>query len=503
MPYTLAELVEGLVEGSVPRTTTVAGICVDSRQVVAGELFLALASDPVAARHHIDQAIARGAAAVVTTESIARHMATDAAVVIGVPDVTTAAGRIADRFYAHPSSRMTVIGVTGTNGKTSVSHYLAYALQRIPQLQEQPVCGLLGTLGYGTYGRLQSGLLTTPDVLSVHAQLDRIFAEGARHTVMEVSSHGLAQGRVAGVDFDIGVFTNLSREHLDYHADMREYGETKRQLFLTPGMRAAVINADDEFGRSLLGRLPDSLKVYAYSLSGATEGLDASITPVCGRVTAAHRYSLTLKASALGVEAEFFAPLLGQFNAHNLLAALATLVACGVDTDVAANALRNVPAVPGRMQSFGGTDSEPLVVVDYSHTPDGLCAALTALREQCTGRLWCVFGCGGDRDRGKRPEMGAAAAALADRIVLTDDNPRSEDGDDIIDDIKPGIGASSHCEIIRDRADAIAFAINHAAAADTVLVAGKGHEPYQEINGVRRPFSDAASVRLALRGRGS
>jgi UDP-N-acetylmuramoyl-L-alanyl-D-glutamate--2,6-diaminopimelate ligase len=353
------------------------------------------------------------------------------------------------------------------------------------------------------YGALRAGVLTTPDTLSVHALLAEIADAGAEHAVMEVSSHGLAQGRVAAVEFNVGVFTNLSRDHLDFHADMHEYGEAKRQLFAVPTLSAAVVNADDEFGRELIRRMPETVQTFAYGLQFDPRELGEKVTPVCGRVVAAHRYSLTLEVNSSGVQAEFSAPLLGRFNALNLLAALGSLLACGVSLDVAAVALRNVPPVPGRMESFGGTDTEPLVVVDYSHTPDSLRTALGALREQSTGRLWCVFGCGGDRDTGKRAQMAAAAAELSDQMIITDDNPRTEDGDQIVADIVLGVPEQTEFQIVRDRLQAITQAVQSAAPRDTVLVAGKGHEPYQEINGLRRPFSDTASVRLALRGRHS
>ena len=503
MPYTVDELLDGLVSGVVAEGVTVSGICSDSRQVDVGDLFLALADSVEASKKHVREAILRGAGAVVVSERLAGSIESGDVCVIAVADVCEAAGRIAHRFYAYPSRRLSLVGVTGTNGKTSVSHYVAHALQQVPRAGDKPLCGLLGTLGYGLYGALRAGVLTTPDTLSVHALLAEIADAGAEHAVMEVSSHGLAQGRVAAVEFNVGVFTNLSRDHLDFHADMHEYGEAKRQLFAVPTLSAAVVNADDEFGRELIRRMPETVQTFAYGLQFDPRELGEKVTPVCGRVVAAHRYSLTLEVNSSGVQAEFSAPLLGRFNALNLLAALGSLLACGVSLDVAAVALRNVPPVPGRMESFGGTDTEPLVVVDYSHTPDSLRTALGALREQSTGRLWCVFGCGGDRDTGKRAQMAAAAAELSDQIIITDDNPRTEDGDQIVADIVLGVPEQTEFQIVRDRLQAITQAVQSAAPRDTVLVAGKGHEPYQEINGLRRPFSDTASVRLALRGRHS
>lgn len=499
MSYRFDELVEGFVNFDGAHELSVNGVCSDSRAVSPGDLFLSLATDTDACRTHVEQAFARGAVAALVANEVRSALENRFSTLIGVDDVSACAGAVASRFYGQPSRAMTVIGVTGTNGKTSVAHYIAYALGRLSFDGRTTPCGLLGTLGYGLYGRLSSGVLTMPDTLSIHALLAQIEADGARHAVMEVSSHGLAQGRHAGVEFDVGVFTNLSRDHLDYHADMREYGETKRKLFETNGLKAAVVNADDEHGRSIIERMPSGVDIFAYSLNGDPSGLGRDLTPVCGRVVTAHRYSLTLEVSASGVQAEFSAPLLGEFNASNLLAALSSLLACGVSADVAATALRNVPAVAGRMESFGGTEHEPLVVVDYSHTPDSLKTALEALRPQCAGALWCVFGCGGDRDRGKRPEMAEVAQRLADRLLVTDDNPRTESGDDIVTDIVSGFSEGAAYDIKRDRAKAIATAVSAAHPRDTVLIAGKGHEPYQEVKGVRRPFSDAACVRLALR----
>ena len=503
MPYTVAELLAGLDADVTDRETTVTGICSDSRQVGAGELFLALSPCAQQAEAHVREALSRGAAAVVIGEGLSRVVDAGDSPVIVVKDVCETAGRIAHRFFAKPSSQLSMVGVTGTNGKTSVSQYIAHALSQVPRAGDKALCGVLGTLGYGLHTQLRAGNLTTPDTLTVHAMLADFVAADAEHAVMEVSSHGLSQGRVCGVEFDTAVFTNLSRDHLDFHADMRAYADAKRQLFQWPGLSSAVINADDEFGRELIAQMPSSVKTYAYGLEPMPADLAETVTPVCGRVVAAHRYSLTLEVHASGVQAEFSAALLGRFNALNLLAAVGTLLASGVSLDVAAAVLKSVPNVPGRMQSFGGTDTQPLVVVDYSHTPDSLRNALMALREQATGELWCVFGCGGDRDRGKREQMGAEAALLSDRIFITDDNPRSEDGDLIVADILPGIPDGSNYTVDRDRASAIECAVRMAGPRDTVLVAGKGHEPYQEVGGERRPFSDAACVRLALRGRES
>ncbi len=310
---------------------------------------------------------------------------------------------------------------------------------------------------------------------------------------MEVSSHALDQGRVAGLRFATGAFTNLSRDHLDYHGDMDAYAEAKARLFAWPGLESAVINRDDPYGRSFIARL-EGARLVTFGTGGA-DGLP-------GQHLTAHAISLSREGIEIEVEGPFgkaplYAPLAGRFNASNLLAALGVLLAEGIDGVEALRRLASVRAVPGRMEPFGGR-GQPLAVVDYAHTPDALAKALEALRAQVRGRLWCVFGCGGDRDPGKRALMGAQAATGADSLVVTDDNPRGEDGDRIVEDILAGIPASTPVTVERDRLAAIRAAVAAAGPDDAVLVAGKGHETYQEIAGIRRPFSDASAVRAAL-----
>ena len=496
--WTVKSLLGGIVDPSSGLSDdTVTDLCIDSRVAKPGDLFLAVASDTDSAKAHIQQAIKKGAVAVVTNAHPGDDTPSGIALfrTNAMPNV---AGLIADRFYAQPSRQMRVIGVTGTNGKTSVSHYIAHGLKRY---QPDTACGLLGTLGYGLFGDLRPDLLTTPDVLTVHRELAALRSAGAETVVMEVSSHALDQQRVAGVDFTLAVLTNLTRDHLDYHVDMAAYGASKRKLFTRAELRGVVVNADDQFGRSLIPTIPPGLPVYAYGLASPDISLETnpSITPVCGRVFAAHRYSLALGVHTPSAQADFSAPVLGRFNASNLLAGLAVLLACGVGLEEAARCLSDVPGVPGRMESFGGVGGQPLVVVDYSHTPDSLHTALEALRELPTERIWCVFGCGGDRDNGKRAQMAAAAAYWADELIITDDNPRTENADAIVADIEEGLPAGVDATVLRDRGQAIRHAISNASAHDTILIAGKGHEPYQEVNGVRRPFSDAAVVRIALR----
>jgi len=477
----------------------VGGLALDSRAVRAGDVFFARAGQRTSGERHVAEAIAAGAAAIVCERpaGAAVWVPGDGVPRIGVPDLDRCIGLVANRFHGEPSAALRVIGITGTNGKTSVSQFVAATLAA------GGPCGVVGTLGHGLHGALRPHAHTTPDVLATHALLAEMVAGGARHAVMEVSSHGLHQGRVAGVRFDTAVFTNLSHDHLDYHGTMSEYGATKRRLFETPGLRAAVVNLDDAFGRTLPAAVAAGVQVWGYALArehaGETgAGQSAGELPaVRGRLLDATPRGLRLQVSTPRGEGELAARLVGPFNASNLLAALAALLVQGLPLDTALARLAEAEPVPGRMQPFGG-DTRPLVVVDYAHTPEALAQALAAVRAHCRGRLWCVFGCGGERDRAKRPLMGRIAAEGADAVVVTDDNPRGEDGAGIVDDILAGVSGNARVHVERDRAAAIRLALEGSRAGDVVLVAGKGHEPYQEVAGVRRAYSDAAAVRAAL-----
>ncbi len=472
----------------------------DSREVGAGDLFFARAGSRVDGRGFIDAACAAGAAAVVFEgeESPQRHPS--GAWLIPVADLPECMGRAAARFHAHPSRSLRVVGVTGTNGKTSVSHFVARAMTRLSG--DASRCEVLGTLGYGSLDHLEPSSLTTPDSINVHRQLAEMKGNGAQQVVMEVSSHALHQGRVAGVRFNTAVFTNLSRDHLDYHGDMEAYGQSKRRLFETRDLVFAVINLDDAFGRRLLSAVPESVRLICHRLAG--NGKPEAAPGYRSRLEIVGRLEL-LGASGLEIVVHtpwgggvIRSPLLGRFNAENLLAALSVLLTLDVPLEAACRALSSVEPVTGRMQCLGGTERRPLVVIDYAHTPVALEGVLRALRDQSRGRLWCVFGCGGERDRGKRPQMGAVASALADSLVITDDNPRSEDGWRIIEEIREGVSDSRPVRIERDRRSALRFAVEHAASEDVVLVAGKGHETWQEADGVCRPFSDEAEVSRLL-----
>jgi UDP-N-acetylmuramoyl-L-alanyl-D-glutamate--2,6-diaminopimelate ligase len=413
------------------------------------------------------------------------------------------AGEIASRVYGYPSRRLSVIGVTGTNGKTTCSQWIAQALARSGRR-----CAVIGTLGYGLRLPLKPLVNTTPDALWLHAQLADFARRGAQAVAMEVSSIGLDQDRVAGVEFDTALFTNLSRDHLEYHRTLRRYREAKARLFAWETLRHAVVNLDDGFGAELASRIRrPGLKVIGYGF-GAGGGARSARIAGAHLVTGAHGVSFDVRTP--WGSARVASPVLGRYNAANLLGTLAVLLASGIPLRRAVATLATLRPAAGRLQRLGG-GSKPLVLVDYAHTPDALKQVLTTLREVLVdgsritdhgSRLFCVFGCGGDRDQGKRPLMGRVAAQLADQVIVTSDNPRSEDPRRIIADIMAGAGGRREGVAIEaDRGRAIRRAVAQARRGDIVLVAGKGHESYQEVRGAMRPFSDAAVSRQALAGR--
>lgn len=452
-------------------------LTLDSRKVGPGCLFVAVPGAQQDGRDFILQAVERGAAAVAFEcadgfEPPAVEHA--ACVFLPVAGLAAQVSAIAGRFYHQPDRELGVIGITGTNGKTSVSQMLAQALNRL----DQP-CGVIGTLGSGLLDQLQTHGMTTPDAISVQRQLAQMHADGARWVSMEVSSHALDQARVAAIDFTLAIFTNLSRDHLDYHGDMSNYAAAKARLFARP-LKAAVVNADDPAAARMLldcaapvirfSQQDPGVELYAADVTQDADGLHARL---CYQ---SQSYPL-------------HSPLLGRFNLSNLLAVGAGLLAVGIKPEQALELLSGLQAPAGRMQRFGGA-GQPLVVVDYAHTPDALIQVLAALRAHTSGRLVCVFGCGGDRDRGKRPLMASAVEQQADALVLTDDNPRTEPSAQIIADMRAGLQQPDQAVAITPRSLAIQQTIARASASDVILIAGKGHEDYQEIHGVRHPYSD-------------
>lgn len=496
-PVDLRTLLAGIVDVSDAANRAIHGIAVDSRDVTPGALFIAYPGLRTHGLVFARDAVARGATAIVydapPADAAWRTPARDV-VFIEVRDLAQQAGRIAARFHRYPSRDMKVIGITGTNGKTSCSQFLAGALHH-----DAP-CGVIGTLGNGCYGNLADTTHTTPDAVRLQALFAGFRAHGARYAVMEVSSHALDQGRVRDIAFDGAVFTNLTHEHLDYHGHMDAYAAAKQRLFETPGLRFAVINLDDAFGRRLVDVIDNTVTMIGYTVNDAPLPAHAqTLQRIAGTVTRIDLDGLEVQVHTPWGDGTVRSPLLGRFNAANLLAVLGGLLAMDVPFEAALARVSAATTVPGRMERFGGSAGQPLVVVDYAHTPDALEQVLSSLREHCGAMLWCVFGCGGDRDRGKRPLMGNVAERYADRVVLTDDNPRTEDGDTIIAQIRAGMQRPDAAVVERRRPAAIAHAVRTAGAGDVVLVAGKGHEEYQLIGIERIPYSDRREVAALVR----
>ncbi len=468
----------------------------DSRSVQRGDTFVAYRGMQADGRNFIAQAIERGANAVIWEAQEFKWNNEWHVPNLAVHDLRHQAGLIADRVYGHPSRKLWMVGVTGTNGKTSISHWLARTYTALGRKG-----AVLGTVGNGFPGTLQATVNTTPDALIVHGLLAEYEREGAQTVTMEVSSHALTQGRVNGVNFDVALLTNLTRDHLDFHGDMQSYAAAKRRLFDWEKLKHAVLNLDDPFGADLAEQLKDkSVEVIGYGLNRDSLELAErlGIRMVYGTLAQMDAQGLILQLHTSWGTAAMQSKLIGRFNASNLLGALAVLLVSEIDINDAVRELGLQKAVAGRMQTLGGKDT-PAVVVDYAHTPDALEKVLNTLREVTEpsgGKLICVFGCGGDRDRGKRPMMGTVASKFADVRIITNDNPRSEEPREIINAIITGM--QGDFQVIEDRAKAITYAINKAQANDTVLLAGKGHEDYQEIKGERQPFSDSEIAHRVL-----
>jgi UDP-N-acetylmuramoyl-L-alanyl-D-glutamate--2,6-diaminopimelate ligase len=484
----------------------VGGLSADSRGVQAGDVFVAYPGHGgrTDGRKFIPDALARGAAGVLWERAGFDWRNEWRVPNVAVEGLKPLVGAIASEVYGFPSEALFMAGVTGTNGKTSVSQWIAQALQACGK-----PCGVIGTLGVALAGSdtafpgAGDAANTTPDAIVLQRTLKDLNAAGAVACAMEVSSIGLDQARVAGVAFDCAVFTNFTRDHLDYHASMQAYEAAKTRLFLEPGLEHVVINLDDPMGIRLMAKTADRLDRIAYCIEGRSPV--AEFVEDEGRLTASDirfdeqgaRFTVTSPWGAAAIAA----PVWGEFNVSNLLAVIGTLIAAGVPFDAAAHAVQTIRAVPGRMNALGGVDA-PLVVIDYAHTPDALEKALATLRplaDARQGALRVVFGCGGDRDPGKRPLMGQVAERRADAVMLTSDNPRFEAPEVIIAAIAAGMG-KPHL-VVADRAQAIARAVGGAGVHDLVLIAGKGHERYQDIGGRKLPFSDHDAARSALQNR--
>lgn len=483
----LRSLLEGLADAP---DAEIGGVEMDSRRVGHGDLFLACRGRGQHGLSYAEQALEQGAAAI-AWEPAEGWSAPQAGVpVVAVPGLSARVGEIAARFYGHGSRHLYTVGVTGTDGKTSTAHLVAQALDRLGR-----DCVYVGTLGTGRAGSIASGDHTTPDPVSLQRLLAHQHELGAVACAMEVSSHALDQARVSGVEFDVAVLTNITRDHLDYHGTVEHYAAAKRRLFEREGLRALVLNRDDVRGAAWADELAGHPGITRYGLDG---GVPREGAYVIGRGLRLHERGIELQIDSSWGQATLHSRLLGRFNAYNLLAALASVLHGGFTLQQAVAALGEASTVPGRMEAFRGPASPALVVVDYAHTPGALAAALSAARAHTAQALWCVFGCGGDRDRGKRPLMGRAAAEGADRVVVTDDNPRSEDPAAIVAEIRAGMSGAAAVRVIHSRTEAIAAAVQGAGPGDTVLVAGKGHEDYQIYGAERRHYSDRAYVAQLL-----
>ncbi|MGE0625278.1 MAG: UDP-N-acetylmuramoyl-L-alanyl-D-glutamate--2,6-diaminopimelate ligase [Pseudomonadales bacterium] len=470
----LAQVLEGMTDRipAAARTLDVSGMTDDSRQVRPGDLFVAVSGGAADGHAYLADAVAAGAVAVLAERN---ETAVNVPVIV-LEDLKRRRGTLAARVYGEPSAQMTCVGVTGTNGKTSIACFVAELAGC-----EGEAAGYMGTIGWGRLGALEASGLTTESAITVQRRLAGFREQGIDWAVLEVSSHALDQHRVDAVAFDYAVFSNLTRDHLDYHQDFDSYGRAKARLFRFPGLEAAIVNIDDPFGRTLAADLEGQVRVVSYGASADADirwsDLEFRASGVTGRI-----------ATPWG-EGRFELPLYGDFSVANAAAALGVLCATGRSFPRVLAALAGLSAVPGRMEFFPG---RPTLVVDYAHTPDAVTKMLTALRPHCAGRLVCLIGCGGDRDRGKRPLMAQAACHHADVVWLTSDNPRSEAPERIIDDMLAGVpeGAAVHVEA--ERLVAIRRAAAAAGPEDLVVIAGKGHEDYQEIRGRRLPFSDRA-----------
>lgn len=484
----LGELIE--VSDQTLAAIQVSGVELDSRQVSAGDVFLACAGFAVDGRDYIDQAIAAGAVAVLAEQNDqwANYSERNGVPVLVVENLSQKISGIAGQFFDHPSKQLPVLAVTGTNGKTSCTQLLMQLLNAMNKS-----CAVIGTLGTGADGAMEAGINTTPSAVAIQKLLATWLAQGISTVAMEVSSHGLEQGRVQALQFELALFTNLSRDHLDYHGSMQAYAEAKARLFKQPGLKRAVINIDDSFSETLLNIIADDVEVIRYSVDAAKDA--AKRIDVWVENISYHPDGVSAQFHSPWGEFELHSPLLGDFNLSNVVAAVSGLGAQGYPVATVIESLKALGTIAGRMEKISAT-ADINVVVDYAHTPDALEKALVAIRQHSDGDVWCVFGCGGDRDQGKRPQMGEMVQRYADHIVVTSDNPRHEQASDIINEILGGIDCPSLVE--EDRAIAIEFAISNAKAGDCVLIAGKGHEDYQQVGDLRIPFSDIKQARLAL-----
>lgn len=489
----LAELLDGLIdEPSISdKNIDIKGIAVDSRKVNKDFVFIAIAGSIQHGLAYLQQAIKNGANAVIFENTGSEKFSLDQHSIyqLGVNNLNLKLGRIAARFYCSPSLEIDVIGVTGTNGKTTCSQFL---------LQILPECGVIGTLGWGEKNNLKKTVNTTPDAVDIQKILAEFVRLKKQTAVIEVSSHGLQQGRVREVDFKGAVFTNLSRDHLDYHDSMKEYLQAKLILFKQPTLKFVVVNADDPVSNNFLVVANKNAKPWAFSATANKNSLfekmdlEMVVAEEINFTQNGIKFNVCWRNERAGVQTK----IMGDFNLENILAVITVLLALGYSLNVAADKASKLVSVKGRLEAFGG-DKKPLVLVDFAHTPDALKKLLLSVKKYQQNRLWLIFGCGGNRDKGKREEMGSIAVSYADRVVITNDNPRYENPQQIVNNILAGC-LIKNVEVIQNRSQAIHAVIKKADENDCIVIAGKGHEDYQDINGVKQPYSDQEIVKQAL-----
>lgn len=474
----------------LPLSAAVAGrqinrLCLDSRRLQPGDTFVAVPGEQRDGRLHIDAAVHAGAITVLAEAAHFSEAEQGGVPIIGVPALRSQLGELAARFHHHPEQQLTLLGVTGTNGKTSVSWFLRDAMNAL----QQP-CALLGTLGSDFSDYHAEAAHTTPDVLSLYQSLAAFRDRGARYVAMEVSSHALAQNRLAGLSLSVAAFTNLSRDHLDYHGDMDQYFAAKKSLFYGHQISSAVINSDDRYGARLADELAKNIRCLRVGQQGEVSCLRSTYSSA----------GIEADIRVAGEVISLSVPLYGEFTISNLLLVAGMLAVQGFSAADIAHALNGVTAVPGRMQPVTRAGG-PQVLVDFAHTPAALQQALTSVRQHFNGKLWCVVGCGGNRDSGKRPQMAAIAEQFSDRLIFTADNPRHEPLENIIADMLAGVRHVDVVEVQPERPAAIESAICQAAVEDVVLVAGKGHEKWQEIADDKIAMDDVALSSAALQRR--
>lgn len=476
---------------------SIIGLALDSRDIIKGYVFIALAGSKQHGMAYIDQAINNGACAIIYDPAgIESTLVEDSSQIpmIAIKGLAVKLGHIAARFYGNPSELMTVIGITGTNGKTSCSQFLSQMLDD---------SSVIGTLGWGEWSNLQKTINTTPDALEMQRILAELLKANKKAVAIEVSSHGLDQGRINGVAIKGAIYTNISRDHLDYHGTMDAYIQAKLLLLKSVGLVFVVVNLDDVFSDQIVAAVPEKVEIWGFSVKGKTR---SNCTNIIAENILSTDNGIEFELYCHGNKHRIKAPIYGHFNVENILTVFTTMLAMGVAEAEAIKRLEFIRPIPGRMERLGDERS-PLIFVDYAHTPDALDKVLSSIKKHCTQALWVVFGCGGDRDKGKRSQMGQIATQLADHVIITDDNPRYENSLDIINDILKGcedkisLMISPNIEVIQDRALAIQSVLARAAAKDCIVVAGKGHELYQEINGVRLNFSDSQVISDALTAR--